>query len=79
MLHDSALYEITTDIEVHCVCLYVCACVCQVLWTGRPCRNFHLLLCIAVLITEKTVLIQNNFGFTEILKVCLSVRLCMYV
>ena len=48
----------------------VCLGACQVLWTGRPCRNFHLLLCIAVLVSEKTILIQNNFGFTEILKVC---------
>jgi len=52
-----------------CVCRDTCLCVCKVLWTGRPCQNFHLLLCIAVLVSEKTVLIQNNFGFTEILKV----------
>lgn len=50
--------------------LVVCWSCVQVLWTGRPCQNFHLLLCIAVLVSEKTVLIENNFGFTEILKVC---------
>ena len=41
----------------------------QVLWTDRPCKNFHLLICLAVLDTEKSTLIENNFGFTEILKV----------
>ena len=25
----------------------------EVLWTGHPCRNFHLLICAAVLDTEK--------------------------
>lgn len=41
----------------------------EVLWTGLPCQNFHLLICVAILETEKTVLIENNYGFTEILKV----------
>ncbi|ELU08056.1 hypothetical protein CAPTEDRAFT_181938 [Capitella teleta] len=40
----------------------------EVMWTGLPCRNFHLLMCLAILDTEKTTLIENNFGFTEILK-----------
>jgi hypothetical protein len=40
----------------------------EVVWTGRPCKNFHLLLCLAVLINEKTTLMESNFGFTEILK-----------
>ena len=42
---------------------------CQVVWTGKPCANFHLLICLAILDTEKTTLMENNFGFTEILKV----------
>ena len=41
----------------------------QVLWTSKPCEKFHLLICLALLDTEKTTLIENNFGFTEILKV----------
>jgi len=40
----------------------------EVVWTGRPCTNFHLLLCVAVLMSEKTTLMESNFGFTEILK-----------
>lgn len=41
----------------------------EILWTGLPCPNFHLLICVAILDTEKNVLMENNFGFTEILKV----------
>lgn len=41
----------------------------EILWTGLPCKNFHLLFCAAILDTEKTVLIENRYGFTEILKV----------
>ena len=40
----------------------------EVLWTGHPCRNFHLLICVALLDSEKNVLVENEFGFTEILK-----------
>lgn len=40
----------------------------EVLWTGHPCRNFHLLICVALLDSEKGVLVENEFGFTEILK-----------
>ncbi|XP_035721297.1 TBC1 domain family member 15-like [Vespa mandarinia] len=40
----------------------------EILWTGLPCPNFHLLICVAILDTEKNVLMENNFGFTEILK-----------
>ncbi|CAK9821099.1 TBC1 domain family member 15 [Anthophora plagiata] len=40
----------------------------EVLWTDLPCKNFHLLLCAAILDTEKTVLMENRYGFTEILK-----------
>lgn len=41
----------------------------EVLWTGLPCQNFHLLICLAILETEKRALMDNNYGFTEILKV----------
>ncbi|KAK2579535.1 hypothetical protein KPH14_010837 [Odynerus spinipes] len=40
----------------------------EILWTDLPCPNFHLLICVAILDTEKNVLMENNFGFTEILK-----------
>jgi hypothetical protein len=41
----------------------------EVLWTDLPCPNFHLLLCVAILETEQHILMENNYGFTEILKV----------
>ena len=41
----------------------------EVIWTDLPCKNFHLLLCAAILDTEKAVLMENQYGFTEILKV----------
>lgn len=41
----------------------------EVMWTGLPCQNFHLLVCVAILETEKQSLMENNYGFTEILKV----------
>lgn len=41
----------------------------EILWTNLPCKNFHLLFCAAILDTEKTILLENNYGFTEILKV----------
>ncbi|KAJ9587779.1 hypothetical protein L9F63_018805 [Diploptera punctata] len=40
----------------------------EVLWTDLPCPNFHLLMCVAVLDTEQHILMENNYGFTEILK-----------
>ncbi|XP_011704194.1 PREDICTED: TBC1 domain family member 15 [Wasmannia auropunctata] len=40
----------------------------EILWTGLPCKNFHLFVCAAILDTEKNILIENNYGFTEILK-----------
>uniref|UniRef100_A0A1B6CAJ1 TBC1 domain family member 15 n=1 Tax=Clastoptera arizonana TaxID=38151 RepID=A0A1B6CAJ1_9HEMI len=40
----------------------------EVLFTNLPCPNFHLLLCIAILDCEKNILIENKYGFTEILK-----------
>ncbi|XP_067010162.2 TBC1 domain family member 15 isoform X2 [Anabrus simplex] len=40
----------------------------EVLWTDLPCPNFHLLLCVAILDTEKVTIMEGNYGFTEILK-----------
>ncbi|KAK0080620.1 hypothetical protein PV325_013649 [Microctonus aethiopoides] len=40
----------------------------EVLWTDMPCKNFHLLICAAILDTEKSALMENRYGFTEILK-----------
>ncbi|VDL78407.1 unnamed protein product [Nippostrongylus brasiliensis] len=41
----------------------------EVLWTGQPCPNFLLLICIAILDAECNTIIANKFGLTEILKV----------
>ncbi|XP_070507067.1 TBC1 domain family member 15 [Chironomus tepperi] len=40
----------------------------EVLWTNQPCINFHLLIGIAILDNEMTTFIENEYGFTEILK-----------
>ncbi|XP_005104242.1 TBC1 domain family member 15 isoform X2 [Aplysia californica] len=40
----------------------------EVIWTDRPCTNFHLIISLAILDTEKSTLMENKFGFTEILK-----------
>ncbi|ESN93184.1 hypothetical protein HELRODRAFT_115787 [Helobdella robusta] len=40
----------------------------EVLWTGLPCKNFHLFVCLAILDSAKSTLMENNFGFPEILK-----------
>lgn len=40
----------------------------EVLWTDLPCPNFHILLCVAILDTQKHDLMENNYGFNEILK-----------
>ncbi|BFZ25230.1 hypothetical protein BsWGS_28269 [Bradybaena similaris] len=40
----------------------------EVLWTDRPCKNFHLIISLAILDSEKLTLMENRFGFTEILK-----------
>lgn len=39
----------------------------EVLWTEMPCKNFHLLICVAVLDRDKSIIMENNFTFTEIL------------
>lgn len=46
----------------------------QVMWTGLPCQNFHLLVCCAILDSEKQKIMEENYGFNEILKV----RLCSW-
>ncbi len=43
----------------------------EVLWTDLPCKNFHLLICVAILDGETDRIIESKFGFTEILKVVL--------
>lgn len=40
----------------------------EVLWTALPCPNFHLLVGTAILDNEMTTIIENEYGFTEILK-----------
>jgi len=40
----------------------------EVFWTKKPCKNFHLLFCAALLDTEKSAIVENKYGFTEILK-----------
>ncbi|VDO94938.1 unnamed protein product [Soboliphyme baturini] len=40
----------------------------EVLWTDLPCENFHLLICVAILVQQKNMITENEFGFTEILK-----------
>ncbi|XP_028935275.1 TBC1 domain family member 15 isoform X1 [Ornithorhynchus anatinus] len=40
----------------------------EVMWTELPCQNFHLLLCCAILESEKQQIMEKHFGFNEILK-----------
>lgn len=40
----------------------------EAIFTDIPCPNFHLVLCVAILDCEKNILIENRYGFTEILK-----------
>uniref|UniRef100_A0A674C7U4 TBC1 domain family member 15 n=1 Tax=Salmo trutta TaxID=8032 RepID=A0A674C7U4_SALTR len=40
----------------------------EVIWTGLPCQNFHLLVCCAILDSEKRKIMEENYGFNEILK-----------
>ena len=42
----------------------------KVLWTDNLCHNFELLVCLAILISQKTVIMESKFGCNEILKVC---------
>ncbi|CAF0878331.1 unnamed protein product [Adineta steineri] len=40
----------------------------EVLWTDHLCQNFELLVCLAILISQKTVIMESKFGCNEILK-----------
>ncbi|XP_078112395.1 TBC1 domain family member 15 isoform X2 [Sander vitreus] len=40
----------------------------EVMWTGLPCQNFHLLVCCSILDSEKQKIMEENYGFNEILK-----------
>uniref|UniRef100_A0A7N6B8Y0 Rab-GAP TBC domain-containing protein n=1 Tax=Anabas testudineus TaxID=64144 RepID=A0A7N6B8Y0_ANATE len=40
----------------------------EVMWTSLPCLNFHLLVCCAILDSEKQKIMEENYGFNEILK-----------
>lgn len=40
----------------------------EVLWTGRPCANYHLLISVAVLDEQAAVIMDRNYEFTEVLK-----------
>uniref|UniRef100_A0A3B5MC28 TBC1 domain family member 15 n=1 Tax=Xiphophorus couchianus TaxID=32473 RepID=A0A3B5MC28_9TELE len=40
----------------------------EVMWTKLPCQNFHLLVCCAILDSEKQKIMEENYGFNEILK-----------
>eukprot|EP00088_Acartia_fossae_P057884 TRINITY_DN6757_c0_g1_i1.p1 TRINITY_DN6757_c0_g1~~TRINITY_DN6757_c0_g1_i1.p1 ORF type:complete len:680 (-),score=141.56 TRINITY_DN6757_c0_g1_i1:151-2190(-) len=40
----------------------------EVLWTKKPCKNFHLVMCASLLEFEKTTIMENKYGFNEILK-----------
>lgn len=42
------------------------------MWTELPCQNFHLLLCCAILESEKQQIMEKQYGFNEILKVLSS-------
>uniref|UniRef100_A0A8C7KNJ9 TBC1 domain family member 15 n=1 Tax=Oncorhynchus kisutch TaxID=8019 RepID=A0A8C7KNJ9_ONCKI len=50
----------------------------EVMWTGLPCQNFHLLVCCAILDSEKHQIMEEQYGFNEILKVCV-LTFCLYV
>lgn len=41
----------------------------EVLWSEALCKNFHLLICTAILDAEKKNIMSNKYGLTEILKV----------
>lgn len=40
----------------------------EVLWTSRPCANYHLLVSVAVLDAQAEVIRGRNYEFTEVLK-----------
>ena len=42
----------------------------QTLWSQNLSPNYHLIVCLAILDKHRRIIIENEFGFTEILKVC---------
>lgn len=50
----------------------------EVFWTDLPCRNFHLLFCVAILDSQMNTIIENKFGLTEILKVWYT-PICFFI
>ena len=40
----------------------------EVFWTQYPCKNFHLVYCLALLDSQKSELLKDECGFNEILK-----------
>lgn len=42
------------------------------MWTDLPCQNFHLLICCAILESEKQQIMEKHYGFNEILKVSVA-------
>ncbi len=42
------------------------------MWTSLPCQNFHLLVCCAILDSEKQKIMDRKYGFNEILKVSIN-------
>lgn len=40
----------------------------EVMWTQLPCKNFHLLLCVAILNGEKDTMEKDDYDFNDILK-----------
>ena len=40
----------------------------EVIWSDHPCPNFHLLVCTALMENERPSIVENKFGFSEILK-----------
>ncbi|XP_053107921.1 TBC1 domain family member 15 isoform X3 [Hemicordylus capensis] len=40
----------------------------EVMWTELPCQNFHLLICCAILESEKQQIMEKHYGFNEMLK-----------
>ena len=41
----------------------------QTLWSQRLSPNYHLIVCLAILDKHRHVIMENEFGFTEVLKV----------
>jgi len=47
----------------------------EVLWTDNLCENFELLVCLAILISQKSAIMESKLGCCEILKVNNSINL----